>query len=75
MATTNADVVRDILNESFIEIVGRGLLLKVEQDNLKDFISEFSDYEVHERPLSEEENHELENKEYLGYRWKDQNDR
>ena len=71
MATTNADIVRDILNEAYMEIVGRGLVSSLEMDTLREELDEFTNHGIEERSLTEDEIYEIENKEYLGYSWKE----
>lgn len=73
MATNNADIVRDILTEAYMEVVGRGLISSVEQDVLKEHLDDFTDY-IDERPLTEDEIYTVENKEYQGYTWKERED-
>lgn len=69
--TTNADIANDILQEAYLEIVGRGLVSSLEQDELKEYIEDFIKG-IEERGLTEDEIYEIQNKEYLGYQWKEQ---
>lgn len=72
--TNNSDIVNDILQEAYMEIVGRGLLSSLEQDNLREEISDFVNYSIEERPLTEDEIFIVENKEYKGYTWKEKSE-
>lgn len=66
--TTRADIARDIMYEAYLEVVGRGLLPKSEELNLKEAIDGVLD-NVEDEPLSDEQKYVVQNKHYAGYAW------
>jgi len=72
MADNNSDVVRDILMEAYIEILGRALISSNELEELKTFISDFTDRSIELKPLEPDQKFVVDNKEYLGYVWKNE---